>query len=204
MVDERDQENGGLTEQPVKRERGAQPGTPGHNPDGNYLVNLNHDKAWLVKEEERKAINTRLLGETLEMYKQPKVKTDEELAERLGWYFTRCAERESRPTMEEMWLSTGYACSTVRDWATGYSRGLGEYTAEILKKAQAFMMAYDAGLVASGALNPVVYIFRAKNYYGMKDQQDITLGGALAEPERSPEELASRYAEASDLSDYDD
>ena len=203
MVDERDQETGELTEQPVKRKRGAQPGTPGHNKQGSPLLNLNHDKAWLVKEEERKAINARLLNETLEMYNQKPVKTDEELAERLGWYFTRCAERESRPTVEEMWLSTGYACSTVREWVCGYKRGLGDYTAAILKKAQAFMQSYDAGLVASGALNPVVYIFRAKNYYGMKDQQDLTVNGASSEPERGVDELASRYTEAADITDFD-
>lgn len=202
MADERNTEIG-LSEQPVKRKRGAQPGTPGHNPHGNYLTNLNLDKAWLVKEEERKAINARLLNETLEMYMQEPVKTDDELAARLAWYFKRCAERESRPTVEEMWLSTGYACSTVKDWVYGYKRGLGDYTASILKKAQAFMQSYDAGLVASGALNPVVYIFRAKNYYGMKDQQDLTVNAAGAEPERSVDELVSRYDEAGDLGDFD-
>lgn len=202
MADERDKENG-LSEQPVKRKRGQQPGTPGHNQHGNYLTNLNHDKAWLVKEEERKAINARLLNETLEMYMQEPVRTDEELIERLGWYFKRCAERESRPTVEEMWLSTGHACSIVRDWLYGVRKPLGDYTVAILKKAQAFMQSYDAGLVASGALNPVVYIFRAKNYYGMKDQQDLTVNAAGTEPERSVDELSSRYDEAGDIGDFD-
>lgn len=202
MADERDTENG-LSEQPKKRGRGVQKGDPGHNKQGNYLTNLNHEKSWLVKEEERKEINARLLNETLEMYMQEPVKTDEELAARLAWYFKRCAERKSRPTVEEMWLSTGYPCSTVKDWAYGWRRGLGDYTASILKKAQAFMQSYDAGLVASGALNPVVYIFRAKNYYGMKDQQDLTVNGASSEPERSVEELSSRYDEAADISDFD-
>ena len=202
MVDERNTENG-LSEQPVKRKRGAQPGAPGHNQQGNYLLNPNHEKAWLVKEEERKAINARLLNETLEMYMQTPVRTDEELAERLGWYFKRCAERESRPTVEEMWLSTGHACSIVRDWLYGVRKPLGDYTVAILKKAQAFMQSYDAGLVASGALNPVVYIFRAKNYYGMRDQQDLTVNAAGTEPERSVDELVSRYDEAGDLGDFD-
>lgn len=202
MVDERNTENG-LSDQPIKRKRGAQPGTPGHNQQGNYLLNPNHEKAWLVKEEERRAINARLLNETLEMYMQEPVRTDEELVERLGWYFKRCAERESRPTVEEMWLSTGHACSIVRDWLYGVRKPLGDYTVAILKKAQAFMQSYDAGLVASGALNPVVYIFRAKNYYGMKDQQDLTVNAAGTEPERSVDELSSRYDEAGDLGDFD-
>lgn len=30
-------------------------------------------------------------------------------------------------------------------------------------------------MVTEGKINPVVYIFRAKNYFGMKDQQDITI-----------------------------
>ena len=35
--------------------------------------------------------------------------------------------------------------------------------------------AFDADMVAQNKLNPVAYIFRSKNYYGMKDQQDIVI-----------------------------
>ena len=30
-------------------------------------------------------------------------------------------------------------------------------------------------MVTEGKINPVVYIFRAKNYFGMKDQQEVVL-----------------------------
>ena len=35
------------------------------------------------------------------------------------------------------------------------------------------MRAFDAKLVQAGKLNPVTYIFRAKNYYGMTDKQEV-------------------------------
>ena len=37
------------------------------------------------------------------------------------------------------------------------------------------LSAYDAGLAIEGKMNPVPYIFRAKNYYGLKDQTDVVV-----------------------------
>ena len=34
------------------------------------------------------------------------------------------------------------------------------------------MSDFDANLLINGKMNPVAYIFRAKNYYGMKDQTE--------------------------------
>ena len=40
-------------------------------------------------------------------------------------------------------------------------------------------------MVTEGKINPVVYIFRAKNYFGMKDQQDLVLTPNNARPRRA-------------------
>jgi hypothetical protein len=60
----------------------------------------------------------------------------------------------------------------------------------MIKKAKDLIAAYDANLVAEGKLNPVTYIFRSKNYYGMKDQQEhvITPNNPLGDA-ASPEEI---------------
>lgn len=118
---------------------------------------------------------SKLLTEALEAYRMPPVKSDEELLDRLDQYFERCATRDIKPTVEEMCLYTGYSIKTVWDWEVGNRGGFTAHTAEIIKKSKGYMATFDAKLLIEGKLNPVSYIFRAKNYYGMKDVQDVVL-----------------------------
>lgn len=148
--------------------------------------------------DENRAIVKQLLTETLNAYTQPKVKTDEELAERLSNYFEMCAERGQIPTVEEMCLYTGHGSAVCYDWETGRTKGLGSQSGSIIKKAKEYMKTFDAKLVIAGQQNPIVYFFRAKNYYGMHDNQDIIITPAHQEEnDFDAEDIRRRY-----LSDY--
>ena len=46
---------------------------------------------------------------------------------------------------------------------------------DLIKKAKGFIASFESEMVTEGKINPVVYIFRAKNYFGMKDQQEVVL-----------------------------
>ena len=48
---------------------------------------------------------------------------------------------------------------------------------DIVKKAKDFIANYDAILAASNKMNSAVYCFRSKNFYGMKDVQQIEAVG---------------------------
>ena len=63
----------------------------------------------------------------------------------------------------------------------------------MIKKAKDLIATSESVMVSEGKINPVVYIFRAKNYFGMKDQQDIVVkpDNPLGETQ-NPEELAKR------------
>ena len=128
-----------------------------------------------VETEADKMLVSTLLTEVLVEHKQPKVQSDEDLAERFNDYFTRCAVRGQVPTVEEMCMSTGYAQSTIWDWETGRRQGFSNSTAEIIKKAKDVLKTFDAKLVISGKLNFLAYCFRAKNYYGMVDKQEMVV-----------------------------
>ena len=129
----------------------------------------------VIKTDEDKALVSKLLNEVLVEYHQPKVKSDEELAERLNDYFVRCAKSGQIPTVEEMAMSTGYTQATVWDWESGRRKGFSNSTADIIKKAKEMLKTFDAKLVISGKLNFLAYCFRAKNYYGMVDKQEMVL-----------------------------
>jgi hypothetical protein len=153
-----------------------------------------------LSSDEDRALVSRLLTEALVEYRQPKVKSDEELTERINDYYSRCAETGQTPTVEELYLSTGYAISTVKDWEYGRRKGFSPETAAIIKKAKGFMQTFDAKLVVSGKLNFLAYCFRAKNYYGMVDKQEMVLTPNQPQIEGlTPEQLQRKYIEASDF-----
>lgn len=173
--------------------RGRKKGHAPSNPKGSPLMG----EGYIGPPDQKQQLISRLLTETLRTYNLPKVKSDEELAERLGAFFRHCAETGERPTVEQMCQCTGYTIQKVWEWEVGIHRGFSPRTSEIIKNAKEFLRVFDAKMVAEGALNPVVYIFRAKNYYGMKDQQDLTI--APAQPMGAiPDEkqLAADYLKA--------
>lgn len=137
--------------------------------------NFPNSRAGLVTTEEDRMLVSKLLTEAIYEYKQPRVKSDEELAERLDDYFVRCAKNGQIPTVEEMCLSTGYSYWTCYDWETGKNKGFSSETSKIIKKAKEMLKTFDAKLVVSGKLNFLAYCFRAKNYYGMSDKTEYIL-----------------------------
>lgn len=70
---------------------------------------------------------------------------------------------------------------------------------DIVKKAKEYIKMYDAAMAANGMIPQSVYQFRAKNFYGMKDVQEVTVAPkADLEPENVkdileeiPDQLAS-------------
>ena len=122
-------------------------------------------------------------------------KTEDELCERLNWFFQTCQETNQLPTVEKMCLALGMPSSTVFDWETGRTRGLGSATSDILKKAKNIIQSLDAELAQEGKIQPVVYMFRAKNYYGMKDQQDVVVTPNPVGNYQDPATIEAKYAE---------
>lgn len=136
--------------------------------------NFPNAKVQVVTEED-KALVRKLLTEVVVAGKQPRVKSDEELQERLSTYFLMCAESGQIPTVEEMCLYTGYSSQTCWDWETGRNKGFSPETSYIIKKAKEMLKTFDAKLVIAGKLNFLAYCFRAKNYYGMSDKQEYVI-----------------------------
>lgn len=166
--------------------------------------NFGNNRSELVKTEEDRKLVQGLLNEVLEVYRMPRVTSDEELTQRLDDYFTACAQRGQIPTVEEMAMCTGYSQATIWDWENGRNKGFSSRTSELIKKSKEFLKTFDAKLVISGKLNFLVYCFRSKNYYGMVDKVEhvVSPGDPLGEL-KSPEELAKRYIEGIPSSDFD-
>ena len=109
-------------------------------------------------------------------------------------FFNTCASKGERPTVEKFCIALGYARNTVNEWKNGMH--CSAFRSNIIKIAFEVLAAYDAGMATEGKMNPVPYIFRAKNYYGMKDQTDLVvtpnnpLGDTI-----TAEEIEQKYQE---------
>lgn len=132
-------------------------------------------------EEEKKAIIRSCLIEATRYMGAPIVKSDEEAIERIEEYFNHCINDGKRPTVEGLALCLGTTRSTMFKWETGESRTI---SGNIIKKAKEFIGNFDANMVAENKLNPVTYIFRSKNYYGMRDSQEYVLSPNVDAPDK--------------------
>lgn len=117
-------------------------------------------------------------------------KTDEEVKERIIEFFEVCSTEGEIPTVEKLALAQGTTTDILRKWENG---DLGIERSVLVKRAKQLIADYDAQMVAKGKMPPVAYIFRAKNYYGMADEQKHIVEPSKPLGELSdPEEIAER------------
>lgn len=134
-----------------------------------------------------------MLGSVLRWYGKKPVKSDEECAERLEEFFDTLAKTGELPSVEKMCLALGVTRTSVWNWENGIK--CSPARTDMIKRAKEILAAMDAELVSRNKIPQVTYIFRAKNFFGMKDQTDVVvtpnnpIGGVVSE-----EELAKRIA----------
>lgn len=157
----------------VKKRRGRPP----KNPDKPKMKNRGADGvATSIKNKllgEKQEEISRIIQESVQFFKRKPVKTNEEIAERLDEYFQNCVQTGQIPTVEDMCLALGVTRNTVYLWEHGVQTN--PERAEMIQKAKEILAAIDAKLVSEGKIPQVTYIFRSKNYFGMRDQQEVVL-----------------------------
>ena len=138
------------------------------------------------------------LGSVLYWYKRgcDKPETDDEIEQRVIEYLGECYETGQRMTVEKLGLALGIARTTLFEWEHG--QRCSQRVTNIIKRAKDTIAAYDADMVTSGKMNPVPYIFRAKNYYGMRDQQEFVVEPKASLTEQTADEIAEKYVELPD------
>lgn len=117
---------------------------------------------------------SQLMGNVVKWYELGKVspvKTDDECAERLSAFFQYLIKTGEKPSVEKMALALGVTRRTLDYWKNGE---LGSKMRQaMICYAYETLAAMDAELVNNNKIPQVVYIFRSKNFFGMKDQSEI-------------------------------
>lgn len=131
----------------------------------------------IEQDDEKRAFMAKCIENNLAFFNMglDPVKSDEQLCDRLNFFFSKCAETQQLPTVEKMANCVGYHRNTLFDWETGKNAGFSPSTGSIIRKAKQILAGIDAELAQEGKIQPVVYLFRSKNFYGMRDQQDVVL-----------------------------
>ena len=132
----------------------------------------------LEQDDEKRAFVAKAVENNLVFFNKGilgRVKSDEQLCERLNWFFSVCAETQQIPNVEKMCNAIGYHRNYVLEIEAGHVPGFSPATKDIIRQAKQILASIDAELAQEGKTQPVVYMFRAKNFYGMKDQQDVVV-----------------------------
>lgn len=122
---------------------------------------------------EKKEEISRIVMESVQYFARPRATTVEEIAERLNEYFAQCYNEGQIPTVEDMALALGTSRQTLTRWENELTHN--RERAELIHQAKEVLAAIDAKLVSENKIPQVTYIFRAKNYFGMRDQQEVVM-----------------------------
>lgn len=110
-----------------------------------------------------------------------RVKSPQELAQRFEQLFEVAFEQGVLPRYEHLVLVSGLPKSTFYDYGNeNYQYCQDPLYSETIKKAKSVISAAEASLASTGKIPAPVYIFREKNYGGLKDVQEIQ---AVAAPD---------------------
>lgn len=125
--------------------------------------------------EQEQALIRKFVSEIKRNNSKRLVTNDHELAQRIAEYYNECAETGTVPCIEEMYLSTGFSIGECEDIVNRRTKGFSTNTWRVLQRGRDFQRVFDAKLVIAGKINITAYIFRAKNYYNMRDQYDVNV-----------------------------
>lgn len=158
--------------------------------------------AEIMSDDNKRDFSANLIDTLVDALKMPRVESNAELADRIVAYLNLCTEKRIPPTWEGLGLYVGYSRSTLWDWASGRNKGFSDVesgltTSALVKKARELFAAFDATMAITGNINPIPYIFRSTNYYGLINKSTVAIEpqADLMRPPATPEEIAKNLPE---------
>lgn len=125
-----------------------------------------------------------------------KVSSDEEMVQRLEQFFNRCVEMGQIPTIEKACVTLGMTTSELRRIKDGSSQGFSLKTKEIINELYSMCGAIANEMALSNSVNPIIYIFLAKNHFGLTDKQELVITpNNSIEATESVEVIEAKYNE---------
>lgn len=137
------------------------------NNKGGSIVSL--DLA--MKDADKKDIST-IVHNVMKNWTGRTVNSDQEYEETVIRFFDECMATNEIPTIEKLCVALGITRNTLWGWGRGEQ---GERRAKLVAQTKEAFAAIDAELAVTNKIPVVSYIFRSKNFYGMVDEQKMTI-----------------------------
>lgn len=135
---------------------------------------------------------TELMAKMQILWKLPKCKTEQECLDRAEWFFFEyCQNLGVKPTIEGLCLAFDIHKDTWNDWEHGEK---GRFHLDLVKKCKNAVQFYLTTATMDGKLNPTVWQFYGRNYFGMVDKKEITLAPGNSEGDVDLEAIRQRMA----------
>lgn len=125
----------------------------------------------------------------------------EQIKERIDWYFDRCEESDSKPTITGLCNAIGIDRKTLYRWEQGHYRS--QTHQKLIKRYKGILEELWEIEMVEGKINPIVGIFLGKNHFGYTDKQEYILEPrqTVVEPTQM-EDILSIYSSDDDLEEY--
>ena len=111
----------------------------------------------------------------------------EELEKEMSEYFELCKHTDTMPTVTSLALWLGCDRDTIYNHANNPNSPF----SACLKNTLVYLHSAMENGTLSGDINPVTYIFLAKNYFGMRDDKNINIAPATNDPTINNQETMS-------------
>lgn len=111
----------------------------------------------------------------------------EDLQKDMSEYFELCKQTDTMPTITSLALWLGCNRDTIYEHANNSSSPF----SDVFKKTLTFLHSTMENGTLSGDINPVTYIFLAKNYFGLRDDKNIQVSATNSQGSPNSEETAS-------------
>ena len=115
--------------------------------------------------------------------------TDEEVEERVKYFFQWCIDNDVRPGVELMALALGTTRQTLWNWQREGGR-----KGDIITLAKQVLAALIENWGQTGKINPAALCFLMKNNFGYSDNVQLEVSQSNNEPKQTIEEITARYA----------
>jgi len=132
--------------------------------------------------------NTKYIAHAVEIYNLPPIEiaNGDEVAERIGEYFSICAKNGMKPNIAGIASSLGISRQYLWEIANNKTN-VSQKVVYTVKKAQQMMNQMMEDYMMDGKVNVVAGIFLMKNNMNYKDQQEVVLSPNI--PEKNNDDL---------------
>lgn len=126
------------------------------------------------------------------------IENDDMLINRINDFFNECITSSQMPNIEKVAVALGIAPKDLRAMKNG-EKYFSPYTQRIVQDLYTTIASVQAEMAMKGKINPVVYIFTAKNYFDMVDTQQLQVSAPnKLEVSETKEVIESKYEELPD------